>query len=80
MDALINHCLKPIASTLPLEVTKANSKRAIYCRFIRAMHARRHAAVLACYTDFNNKLQSGRYMYFPRAVILAIYADFPAGT
>jgi hypothetical protein len=26
------------------------------------------------------KLQSGSYMYFPRAVILSIYADFPAGT
>jgi len=72
--------------TLPsVQVPKVNSQRVVYLRFIRAMRARCHAAILACYTDFNNaggavlKLQSGRYMYFPRAVILAIYADFPAG-
>jgi len=73
--------------TLPaIHVPKVNSKRAHYIRFIRAMRARCHAAILECYTDFNNaggavlKLQSGSYMYFPRAVILSIYADFPAGT
>ncbi len=45
-----------------------------------------HAAILACYTEFNNaggamlKLQyNDRLLYFPRAVILAVYADFPAG-
>ncbi len=72
--------------TLPaVPVSTVNCKRAVYVRFIREMRARCHAAILACYTDFNNaggavlKLQSGHYMYFPRAVILAIYADFPVG-
>ena len=72
--------------TLPaIPVTTVNSKRAVYVRFVREMRARCHAAIMACYTSFNNaggailKLQYGQYMYFPRAVILAIYADFPAG-
>jgi hypothetical protein len=53
----------------------------------RLLRAKCHAAIMSCYTAFNNaggavvKLQSGRILYFPRAVILAtsIYADFPAG-
>jgi hypothetical protein len=73
--------------TLPtVQVPKVVAKKVVYLRFLRAMRAKCHAAILACYVNFNNaggavlKLQSGRYMYFPRAVILAIYADFPAGT
>ena len=73
--------------TLPtVQVPKVMAKKVVYLRFLRAMRAKCHAAILGCYVDFNNaggavlKLQSGRYMYFPRAVILAIYADFPAGT
>ncbi len=54
-------------------------------RFSQLLRARCHGAILACYTEYNNvvgamlKLQyNGRLLYFPRAVILAVYADFPA--
>jgi hypothetical protein len=73
--------------TLPsIAVAKVNQHRVAYIRFSRELRARCHAAILACYTDFNQKggamlcLQyDDRLMYFPRAVILAVYADFPAG-
>jgi hypothetical protein len=73
--------------TLPsIEVAKVNQERVAYTRFSWELRARCHAAILACYTDFNRKggamlrLQyDDRLMYFPRAVILAVYADFPAG-
>ena len=69
--------------TLPaVQVPKVYAKKALYLRFLRAMRAKCHAAILGCYVNFNNaggavlKLQSGRYMYFPRAVILAITLTF----
>ena len=73
--------------TLPsVEVPSADKKRMSYFRFSRLLRARCHAAILACYTEFNNaggamlRLQyNNRLLYFPRAVILAVYADFPAG-
>jgi hypothetical protein len=73
--------------TLPsIEVPRPNRTKVAYCRFSRLLRARCHAAILACYTEFNNaggamlKLQyNNRLIYFPRAVILAVYADFPAG-
>ena len=73
--------------TLPsLDVPRPNMTKVAYCRFARLLRARCHAAILACYTEFNNaggamlKLQyNNRLIYFPRAVILAVYADFPAG-
>ena len=65
--------------TLPsVEVPSADKKRMSYFRFSRLLRARCHAAILACYTEFNNaggamlKLQyNGRLLYFPRAVILS---------
>ena len=45
-----------------------------------------HALVRKCFVDFYKRggalirLQHGRTMYFPRAVILAIFADAPAAT
>ena len=72
--------------TLPsIMVSRVNAKKVVVTTFLRRMRAKCHAAILACYTRFNDaggavlKLQTGRIMYFPRAVILAIYADFPAG-
>ena len=72
--------------TIPgLSVPSINQEKAVIERFARQLRAKCHAAIMSCYTDFNNaggavvKLQSGRILYFPRAVILAIYADFPAG-
>ena len=72
--------------TIPgLSVPSINQDKAVIVRFARQLRAKCHAAIMSCYTDFNNaggavvKLQSGRILYFPRAVILAIYADFPAG-
>ena len=72
--------------TIPgLAVPSINKEKAVIVRFARQLRAECHAAIMSCYTAFNNaggavvKLQTGRILYFPRAVILAIYADFPAG-
>ena len=79
---LTKYCLGTIPA---VQATQRDSKKVVYCRFVRHMRAQCHAAILDCYTKFNNtggavlKLQTGRILYFPRAVILAIYADFPAG-
>ncbi len=41
-------------------------------------------ALANCYRVFNEKggraltLQSGQQVYFPKAIVLAIYADYPA--
>jgi len=49
-----------------------------------ALRHAQHAAIFECFRAFNRKggailpLQSGGVMYFPRACILAIYADQPA--
>ena len=73
--------------TIPaIAVASINKNKAVIRRFARQLRAKCHAAIMSCYTSFNNaggavvKLQSGRILYFPRAVILAIYADFPAGS
>ena len=73
--------------TIPaVPVAPVNKKRVVYDRFCRALRASCHAAILECFTEFNNaggamlRLQyDDRLLYFPRAVILAVYADFPAG-
>ena len=40
--------------TLPtVEVAPCNQKKVVYERFCRELRARCHAAILACYTDFN---------------------------
>jgi hypothetical protein len=72
--------------TIPtIDVSGRNGEKTIYIRFLRQLRARCHAAIRDCYIRFNNaggavlKLQSGRIVYFPRAVILSVYADFPAG-
>ncbi len=72
--------------TIPaIEVTGRNAKKIAYIRFAREMRAKCHAAIRDCYIRFNNaggavlKLQSGRILYFARAVILSVYGDFPAG-
>ena len=52
--------------------------------FRLALRRAQHAAIFECFRKFNQKggaivpLQSGQYMYFARACILAIYADQPA--
>ena len=52
--------------------------------FRLALRRAQHAAIFECFRTFNRKggavvpLQSGEYMYFARACILAIYADQPA--
>jgi hypothetical protein len=73
--------------TIPaIKVTGRNAKKIAYIRFAREMRAKCHAAIRDCYIRFNNaggavfKLQSGRILYFARAVILSVYGDFPAGT
>ena len=73
--------------TIPaIEVTGRNAKKIAYIRFARQLRAKCHAAIRDCYIRFNNaggavlRLQSGRILYFARAVILSVYGDFPAGT
>jgi hypothetical protein len=69
-----------------IEMTGQNAKKICYIRFARELRAKCHAAIRDCYIRFNNagvavlKLQSGRILYFARAVILSVYGDFPAGT
>ena len=73
--------------TIPtIDVSGRNGTKITFIRFVRQLRARCHAAIRDCYIRFNNaggavlKLQSGRIVYFARAVILSVYADFPAGT
>jgi hypothetical protein len=53
-------------------------------KFKKAMRAAQHAAFANCYRVFNEKggrvltLQSEQQVYFLKAIVLAIYADFPA--
>jgi hypothetical protein len=48
------------------------------------MRASQHATLANCYRVFNEKggrvitLQSQLQVYFPKAIVLAIYADYPA--
>ena len=53
-------------------------------RFSKDLRQFQIAAMKKCFKNFNAKggavipLQSGKYVYFPRAVVLAIYGDQPA--
>ncbi len=76
----------PLGRFIAVAVAPANKNRVVYDRFCKTLRAFCHEAILACYTEFNNaggamlRLQyDDRLLYFPRAVILAVYADFPAG-
>ncbi len=48
------------------------------------MRASQHNAIANCYREYNAKggrvltLQSGAQVYFAKAVVLAVYADYPA--
>ena len=71
--------------TLPqLEVAACNKDAAVVVAFKKLLQARCHRSILECYRVHNRTggtlvpLQNGESMYFPRAVILAIYADAPA--
>ena len=65
---------------------KQNKNRASVRRFMKMLRREQHALVRKCFVDFYKRggalirLQHGRTMYFPRAVILAIFADAPAAT
>jgi hypothetical protein len=60
---LTKYCLGTIPA---VQATRRDSKKVVYCRFMRHMCAQYHAAILDCYTKFNNtggvvlKLQIGR--------------------
>ena len=71
--------------TLPqLDVAAVNNKRDVIARFKKTLRARCHASIYDCFVRYNARggtvvpLQYGGSMYFPRACILAIYADHPA--
>jgi hypothetical protein len=66
---------------LPLQ---ANKELTDVKKFRVALRHAQHAAIFECFREFNRKggavvpLQTGGYIYFARACILAIYADYPA--
>ena len=71
--------------TLPqLTVPAANKSKKIVKDFRKALRAECHRSILNCYKAHNQAggtivpLQDGTSQYFPKAVILAIYADAPA--
>jgi len=63
---------------------RASKGLAVVKRFCKDLRQFQIAAIKQCFQNFNAKggaivpLQGGKYMYFPRAVVLAIYADQPA--
>jgi hypothetical protein len=65
-------------------VAKKDGNRVVVKRFKKAMRASQHAAIAQCYRDYNAKgghiinLQNGQQVYFPKAVVLAVYGDYPA--
>lgn len=64
--------------------TKDDSERVAVKKFKKAMRASQHNAIANCYREYNAKggrvltLQSGAQVYFAKAVVLAVYADYPA--
>ena len=71
--------------TLPqLDVAACNKYATAVVAFKKFLRAECHRSILECYRAHNRTggtlvpLQNGESMYFPRAVILAIYADAPA--
>ncbi len=84
-DARESSYAKVSLGTFPkLGVSQADAKRVVVQRFKKAMRAAQHAAIAQCYRDYNERgghilnLQSGQQVYFPKAVVLAVYADYPA--
>jgi len=61
-----------------------NKNRVEIKRFLKVLRHKLLAAVRRCYDEYNAKggailtLQDKRLVYFPRACIYAIYADYPA--
>jgi hypothetical protein len=84
-DARESSYAKVSLGTFPtLDVSRVDAKRVVVQRFKKKMRTAQHAAIAQCYRDFNAKgghifnLQSGQQVYFPKAVVLAVYADYPA--
>ena len=70
--------------TLPqLTVPSANKTKKVVKDFRKVLRAECHRSILNCYKAHNQAggtivpLQDGTSQYFPKAVILAIYADAP---
>ena len=65
-------------------IGKKDANRVVVKRFKKAIRASQHAAIAQCYRDYNAKgghiinLQNKQQVYFPKAVVLAVYADYPA--
>ena len=84
-DARESSYAKVSLGTFPkLGFAQKEGNRVVVKRFKKALRASQHAAIAQCYRDYNAKgghiipLQTGRQVYFPKAVVLAIFADFPA--
>jgi hypothetical protein len=67
-----------------VQFPRASKSLAAVKRFSKDLRHFQIAAIKNCFKSFNAKggaivrLQTGKYMYFARAVVLAIYADQPA--
>ena len=84
-DARESSYAKVSLGTFPkMGITKKDATRVVVKRFKKAMRASQHAAIAQCYRDYNAKgghilnLQNQQQVYFPKAVVLAIFADYPA--
>ena len=92
LNASIRHArestyAKASLGTVPdVPVASVNRNRVVVKEFRSTLRAACHESILGCYQAYNRKggcivpMQSGSSLYFPRACILAIYADSPAAT
>jgi hypothetical protein len=84
-DARESSYAKLSLDTLPKTgFAKVDLGRVAVKKFTKALRASQHAAIADCYRQYNAKggrvltLQSGNQVYLSKAVVLAVYADFPA--
>jgi len=84
-DARESSYAKMSLGTFPkLGIAKVDNERVAVKKFRKALRASQHKAIANCYRKYNAKggrvltLQSGNQVYFPKAVVLAVYADYPA--
>jgi hypothetical protein len=83
-DAWESSYAKVSLGTFPkMGITKKDANRVVK-RFKKAMRASQHAAIAQCYREYTAKgghiinLQNQQQVCFPKAVVLAVYGDFPA--
>lgn len=80
------HAKKSFATFPKVHFPPCNKQQVAVKHFTLALRQHRLRAIYKCFEDFNRtggavvRLQHGPVVYFPKAVLLAIYADQPAAT